>query len=357
MPTTFKVTDTKPSKINSYPFTIRSVLPPVYENYSRVENKTHKLVRSNVDEKNPSNIELQGNSFVYSAFRAYNQHYNLVISPDDVWLAIMTQFSFYLNKNAEELRSTFVDFEGKKQLTVYGGGTLFTANYEQLCMDMTEQIAKNIKDPTVREWVMPDFSTTTPNEKLVGAIVLMAAMKKYFDYKMSLCCNLPSVTLLGEVEDWEKIRERADRLVQYDIKQGYMATWSNMLLPILDQFVSAAKGKPDTKFWNRIAHSEGGGSGPSYLSGWITAFCIFSQDGDWMGDRKSVMNWGTEIKAEWLLIDTNDIPIGYVTCPVVVDDNGTEYNTELIAGHTHGVKKDDFTIAPAVGWSLFVIEK
>jgi hypothetical protein len=357
MPTTFQVTSTKPEAIRSQPFRIDSVLPPVMENYSRKPNTTHKLVRSNIDEKDANNIQLKGNSFVRSAFIAYNQHHNLVISPDDVWLAIMTQFSFYLNKNAEELRSTFVDFEGKKELVVYGSGNLFTAHYEQLCMDMTEQIAKNIKDPTVREWVIPEFSTTTPNEKLVGAIVLKASMKKYFDYKMCLQCNLPSVTLLGEVDDWIKVRERADRLVQYDIKQGYMAKWSEMLLPILDQFVSAAEGKPDVAFWNRIAHQEGGGSGPRYLSGWITAFCFFSQDGDWMGDRKAIRAKRSEIKAEWLIIDTNDIPIGYVTCPVKVDDNGRMYNTELYAGHMHGVKKDQHTIAPAVGWSLFVIEE
>jgi hypothetical protein len=356
MPVTFKVTDTKPSPVQSQPFRINSILPPVMNNGRREANNTHKLVRSSIDEKDANNLQLQGNSFVRSAFIAYNQHHNLVISPDDVWLAIMTQFSFYLNKNAEELRSTFVDFEGKKELVVYGGGSLFTANYEKLCMDMTEQIAKNIKDPTVREWVIPEFTTTTPNEKLVGAIVLMAAMKKYFNYKMCLMCNLPSVTLLGEVDDWKNIRERADRLAQYDTEKRYMAQWSEMLLPILDEFVSAAQGKPDVEFWNKIAHQEGGGSGPRYLSGWITAFCIFSQDGVWMGDRKTAKSRRSELQAEWLIINTNDIPIGYVTCPVTVDDNGKIYKTDLFAGHMHGVKKDENTIAPAVGWSLFVKE-
>jgi hypothetical protein len=267
MPVTFQVTDTKPEKIAKSPYKIRDVLPPLYENYNRVENTTHKLVRSNIDEKDKKNISLSGNSFVHSAFRAYSKHHNLVISPDDVWLAIMTQFSFYLNKNAEELRSTFVDFDGKKELTVYGSGTLYSANYEALCLEMTNQIAKNIKDPTVREWVMPDFSTTTNNEKLVGAIVIMAALKSYFDYTMCLDCNLPSVTLLGEVADWENIRERANRLVDFDCKEGYMNKWSEMLLPILDQFVNAAQGNADVTFWNKIAHQEGGGSGPRWLSG------------------------------------------------------------------------------------------
>eukprot|EP00957_Ditylum_brightwellii_P024538 1852407-Ditylum_brightwellii.AAC.1 len=42
---------------------------------------------------------------------AYNHHHNLILRPDDVWQAILTQFSFYVNANAEELRDRFVDFD------------------------------------------------------------------------------------------------------------------------------------------------------------------------------------------------------------------------------------------------------
>eukprot|EP01112_Ceratiomyxa_fruticulosa_P004269 TRINITY_DN1473_c0_g1_i4.p1 TRINITY_DN1473_c0_g1~~TRINITY_DN1473_c0_g1_i4.p1 ORF type:complete len:198 (+),score=45.84 TRINITY_DN1473_c0_g1_i4:235-828(+) len=42
------------------------------------------------------------NSFANAAMAAYANHHNLVIRPDDVWIAIMTQFSFYVNANSEE---------------------------------------------------------------------------------------------------------------------------------------------------------------------------------------------------------------------------------------------------------------
>jgi hypothetical protein len=54
---------------------------------------------------------------------------------------------------------------------------------------------------------------------------------------------------------------------KFDAKTGKMKQWSKLLLPILDKFVDSAKGKVDKEWWNRIAHYEGGGSGPSYLSG------------------------------------------------------------------------------------------
>jgi hypothetical protein len=45
-----------------------------------------------------------GNGFVNAVIRAYGHHHALVIRPDDVWLSILTQFSFYVNANAELLR-------------------------------------------------------------------------------------------------------------------------------------------------------------------------------------------------------------------------------------------------------------
>jgi len=34
------------------------------------------------------------NGFVNALAAAYNQHHDLVIRPDDVWIAILSQFSF-----------------------------------------------------------------------------------------------------------------------------------------------------------------------------------------------------------------------------------------------------------------------
>jgi hypothetical protein len=49
---------------------------------------------------------------------AYNHHGDIMISPDDVWVTIMFFFSKYVNDNAEELRSKFVDHEGEKKLVI-----------------------------------------------------------------------------------------------------------------------------------------------------------------------------------------------------------------------------------------------
>ena len=49
---------------------------------------------------------------------SYMHHLPLCLSPDDVWIVIMQGFCAYMNNNAEKLRKKFVDFKGKKLLTV-----------------------------------------------------------------------------------------------------------------------------------------------------------------------------------------------------------------------------------------------
>merc|ERR1711948_196799 len=102
-----------------------------------------------------------------------------------------------------------------------------------------------------------------------------------------------------------------------------------LLSPVLDQFVLAAEGKPDVGFWDCICSHRGGGSGPSYLSGWITVFACFTAKGNWQGDSCSR---GNRSGSSWPFIDTCLLPVGAVSVPVLVDDNGTQYDTQMLAG-------------------------
>ncbi|GAM17474.1 hypothetical protein SAMD00019534_006490, partial [Acytostelium subglobosum LB1] len=315
-----------------------------------------KVVKSSIaDTKSPEIISLGNNSFVQSAVYAYNQHMHLVVRPDDVWLALITQFSFYVNAHSDKLRDKFVAFDDKKELEIVANGTLFNAPYEEMAILMTKQIADNIKDPSVREWVMPDFTTTTYNDRVVGSFALMSTLKNYFDYKFSLRCGLPKVTVMGSAADWAQVRQRAERFVEFEAGGGYMRKWVDLLLPVLDQMArSAGEGAtPDTAWWNRIASYVGGGSGPTWVSGWISVFMVFSAEGKWMGDTKKIKTVRTDLESEWPLIDTNDIPRGFISCPLKIDDNGTIYNTDIYAGHIVA-KLVDHKLEPQLDWCILL---
>src|SRR5436190_18704185 len=105
------------------------------------------------------------NGFFYAAIDAYNCHHHLIIRPEDVWFSILTQLNLFINKNAEDVRSMFVPHQGRKELKVVG-----PRDFGKLAELMTYLIEKNIVDPSLREWMMPNFTTTTEIDRVVASV-------------------------------------------------------------------------------------------------------------------------------------------------------------------------------------------
>jgi hypothetical protein len=229
-------------------------------------------------------INGRANGFVGTVVQAYNGHHALVIRPDDVWLAILTQFSFFVAApaRAEALRHYFVTHEGKKELELKTDGPM---DFAVLAPLMTKLMHENVVDPELRAWVMPNFETTTDTDRIAASIIMMATLKNYFSYKFTSKCGIPKVTILGSKTDWETILERIDKLKEY----GQETTaWHALLRPVLLRFCQVfddgvAESRENCEFWQRVCHATGG-SGVTWLSGWITAFCVFDEKGNWQGD-------------------------------------------------------------------------
>ena len=286
--------------------------------------------------------------------RAYNKHHNLILRPDDIWQAVLNQFSLYLTANAEKLRTKVVDFKGQKTLVVKAYGNLFNADFGKLASRMVdEQIASNIKDADVVNWLLPSFTTTTPNDRIAASVSVMSAMQKYFKYCFELCCGIPSVTLLGSVEDWVELRSKFDVLLQFEVDgQTYMRDWHKWLSLIGDNLIQSAKGDADVEFWDRVASNLGGGSGPCYISGWIGAFAVFSDEGLWQGETRKPETFGPGyLESEFPIINTNDLPSGVVAVPVLVDDNGTKHNCTMLSGQ-FGMAADGCSLSPSTDWCI-----
>ncbi|CAL8070651.1 unnamed protein product [Orchesella dallaii] len=361
--TTFKVSDKTPKK---YISACNSRKPPFADAGKNLIAGLRQYQKNNCIEilqstNFPTSAIPRKNGFVNTVVDCYNSHHNLIVRPDDIWATIMIQFSFYINKHAEEFRGKFVDFEGKRELQVTFPGSLRNAPYDLGVKLLTKEIDRNLIDPEVKKWILPSFSTTTDNDLVSIGVVFMATMKKYFDYKMRLSCGIPNVTLEGTVEDWENIHNRLEKLKEYNL-----AKWYDMLEPVLKQFVEAKRGTADLDFWQRICHSKGGGSGPSYLSGWITVFCVFDVEGNWQGNipkpdmvdeetskrvKKAEM-WKPSLR-KWPIIEFGNVPTGIVEVDVKINDNGAEYNSIMFAGHVATEVKDDgCTLQPTLGWAM-----
>jgi hypothetical protein len=320
-----------------------------YDEDEEKERTQVRIVSSQPDAKEDSLC--QENGFVSTVVQAYNQHQHLILRPDDVWLAIAIQFAFYLQAHSEELRPLLVSHEGKKELVTRQIATLYSADYPKLVKDMVEEISKNVHDKELKDWMIPNFSTTTEHDKIIGSMVLMASTVQYFSYKFDLMCGIPKVTLMGTIQDWENVQGRAERLLKFEGKNSFMKSWLTLLRPVLQEFVNSIQGKPNIEFWEKICSNHRVGSGSSAISGWITSFSVFSSKGRWMGHVKKERNHS------WPMIDWNSIPSGQIKVDVKVNDNGTEHDCEIVAGHNCIIFVSEDTVKPGLGWVIQKIQK
>ncbi|EIW81438.1 hypothetical protein CONPUDRAFT_153984 [Coniophora puteana RWD-64-598 SS2] len=357
-------------------------------------SKCAELLQSSIPKGfDASEIILQRNGLVHTLLEAYNEHRARVLRPIDVWLAILTQFSFYVSAYAEERLSLFVAHKGKKELRPTAYRTRYTVDFGRVARQTADLLEENLTDPALRMWATPKFSTTTITDNKVFAIALMATTKSYWETFFGLCCGIPRVTLDGTREDWEVVLQSIDKLKEF----GFETTaWYHLLRPVLACFVNAfddPDGEENIDFWGRVAHLHSGMSGPTYLMGWATTFCVFDAHGKWQGpfldnipsfdspSQDYAKLSGEAFAKEHLELDSDsylvldgvpyphismrDIPAGTFEVDVKLDDNGEMLETLLVAGSMGSAVSlsNDISLSkteerdivrPVPGWWMFI---
>lgn len=289
---------------------------------------------------------------------AFIEHRPLTLSPDSVWLCIARGFAEHVNQNSDALRRRLVRHEGQLTLVVERADfTLGQPNpWPEAFAAFSEKIAEHVG--RLRDLVVADFSTTGPTERAASDVVLMDGFQAYFEYVMMIGCGIPSITLLATRADWRSIRTRAAHFAEYGLDW-----WTKSLLPVLDQFVSAAEGAPDASFWRSLFRYESG-SGRSDLTGWIHV--LFPYIEDFNGKRvpnEHIATWAED----WRTVDArlakydlrgpalSQLLPSVSSVPVKVIDQRTGIASSLrfVAG-MFGVVEDEVTgaISPEIGWAV-----
>lgn len=311
-----------------------------------------KIEACSKEKRNTNLVASKINPFIGALHYAYAQHRPISIAPDMIWLLICQGFAKHVDYHAEELRSKFVSFSGKKELTVYQESTdkFFVKGgqdnpWELVFPQFAEQIQQNVgKD--LCDVLISDFTTTTPTEKIASQITLMDIMHNYFEYTLDSKCGIPEIIIEGNLKDWESIKVKLNKLKGYKIDN-----WIDALNPIIDEFIAAKKGVINKNFWDSI-YKISMGSGGGDVSGWVIKFFPYLNS----ADGKQL--WNKYIDEEpknkhdgW---KTNFFFSGASCVDFNWKDNGhLLYEMQFVSGFI-GIKQDNktLTLRPEIGWAV-----
>ena len=304
--------------------------------------------------------------FVRASFQAYSNHYPLKIRPDDIWLMILQAAGIHINMYSEELRSQFVNFDGKKILEV-NRPEFVLDSLDNDWGEATLEFLKMIGENTVgdfKEICNTKFSTSTALDQVTRSMTVMHAMQKYFEYFMICGCGFPYVMLEGTKDDWIKLKESTSRLLA---KLGeFGGKWSQSLLPLLDKMTEPFNGIVDRLFWNAmfimapIWGSSGMGKRWVLMSGWVNVFFpyLIGSNGYQANYFCVPYNEKNVIETERLggkndrnrAPDWKDFPDGRVYAPGSMIFPPTTYNIRYYSGFV-GVNQDtEGVLSTQVGW-------
>lgn len=125
--TTFKVSNKKPEKVPGYDSNSRTL--STEETISKLNTECSSVLKfrllpsyvssttsyGNLVKKEiiqgsrlTTNTHIASRGLISLVIEAWENNHKLTLRPDDIWTALMVQFSFYVNANAETLRSSFV---------------------------------------------------------------------------------------------------------------------------------------------------------------------------------------------------------------------------------------------------------
>ena len=291
--------------------------------------------------------------FFKTIVRAYAEHRPLVLSPDMIWVLISQGFARYVNAHPEQLRDQLVNHSGKMDLVVQSDKDLLSgdADWQKLMADFTAQINDATKGD-IAKTITADFTTTGITERITSQITLMETMKSYFDYVVHyIACGIPSVTLTGTPQDWQKVLEKTQQLQKYAV-----GPWTKRLVPILTEFVKASEGKADQAFWQsmvkkgRLDKLVGGGCDfrkPTKLDGWILKFFP-----DENGQTPNQVPHTHKMPSERVYVDFKYKVISPADGTVL-----TDIPMQLVAGFI-GTDVDTLThaLTPKMGWVVRQME-
>jgi hypothetical protein len=276
---------------------------------------------------------------------AFGMHLPLVLSPDQVWIAILQGVAQHVRLHAERLRPMLVAHQEKRTLRVEST-EIIAGSPENPWPDVVEGFDASLRRElgSTYDLLACDFSTTGPLERTVSAIALMDTYQSYYEYVGETICGIPRISLEGSPADWRRLRDKLAALERFDLEW-----WLAELRKIVAQFVAAAEGRPDVEFWREI-YKLHYAYGADRVNGWFVR--LFPYVMDWQVRDFRTRN-PLRAGAAHEGVPTNALPWGWSAVPFQWTYAGVTRDLEFVGGF-FGVTQDplSFAVRPKLGWAV-----
>ncbi|CAH1798963.1 unnamed protein product [Owenia fusiformis] len=225
---------------------------------------------------------LRSNPLIVMCLVGFAEHRPISLYPDLLWHYIVKGVAFHVHSNPDELRDIFVDHAGKRDVVIKRLETdreeTNVDKWRNLIREFAAQIQPSLKETS--QIVYGDrFSTTTDVITDVSRIALMDTAQRCFRFKSVIICGIPSVALLGNVDDWRQLKRQTEALIKlfepFDDELN-LNWWKRAILSVLEKLIKCYE-CPDEKanadWMARIFKSNREFyGGDKNVTGWINVF-------------------------------------------------------------------------------------
>lgn len=285
-----------------------------------------------------------------AAHIAFSRHLPLVLSPDMIWVTILQGLTRHVRNDPEKWRSRFVPHAGKVEIEITRRDIL-PGSPENDWVDVIHEFSARVREHAGARYddLVSDFSTTGLVERTACEVALLDTLQPYFELVMVCICGIPAVTLEGTPADWRRLREKVERLADFEVDW-----WLSSLRSICDHFARASDGDVDLSHWRDI-YKRQAAYGHDDANGWLVNLVPYLKNPT--TGNFTVRN--PLLRSPEAHVSTNVLPGGISETPFTLQDatsasdSPVETAMQFLGGFV-GVTQDCATYAlrPKLGWAV-----
>lgn len=183
-----------------------------------LDNTIAALYESPDNKLTAINGDIRHNNYLSYLIYAYRYHLGFVFSPDILWHIIISQVAKHIVDYKEVYREVFNgNSDGtKRDIKI----SISSFDVTDFCNKFIGKLSGEVFfDVSLFDG---DFTTTTPEAKMNYMVALLESGSPFYNYIAAWVCGFTKVKLLGEVEDFNKILDKIEKLKVFsDVEDAF----------------------------------------------------------------------------------------------------------------------------------------